>query len=123
MNEIKAEWLESPSVELERYHEAVTPLRQADFGLVKEAMEMFGQVSPTMGLISQTIENLLEIFDPHEPQVRQVADNITATCVGDAFQYYCKNCDVVYVRETDRLKRCPGCGWKRGFGLRDDSEE
>lgn len=53
--------------ELEQYREAVVPLRQADFGLVREAMGIMSEMSPTMALIAITAGNLLEIFDPHEP--------------------------------------------------------
>lgn len=52
--------------ELEQYREAVVPLRQADFGLVREAMGIMSGMSPTMALIAITAGNLLEIFDPHE---------------------------------------------------------
>jgi len=110
------ECAEEYAAELEQYREAVAPLRQADFDLVREVVGMTAEMSPTMGFIGQTTLNLLEIFDPHE-ELEVIASNITA--IGETFLYYCKNCDETMGLRSNRKKRCPKCNWKRGFGLVD----
>ena len=48
---------------LDRYQEALAPLRMADRNLVGEAIAMLHGISTTTSLLATTIESLLEIED------------------------------------------------------------
>jgi len=99
--------------ELERYQEAVAPLRQADIGLVKECMGLISGLSPTMNLIGITIGNLMNVFEGDE-----VIPTIDESFIDDvSFKYWCTHCNGTKVLKTNRSKRCPECNWKKGFRL------